>query len=201
MRMDNLLDQGKNLSDMNANDILCRKEAGSSIKSFLILDKSGSMEGTKMKLATFSAAILASFLKQDDLAIVLFDSESHVVKTFTSQIDIDSLVGSLLDLSAEGGTQIGQTFNFLAAECVKCPINQKYLIFLFSDLAVYEPPHELKQILTRLQKYQLEIHIFHSETPEKKIFQCFETFFPVHLHQITSIALIPQIITNAFRAI
>jgi hypothetical protein len=196
--MDHLLDQGKNLSDMNANDILCRKEAGSSIKSFLILDKSGSMEGTKMKLATFSAAILTSFLKQDDLAIVLFDSDSHVVKTFTSQIDIASLVSSLLDLSAEGGTQIGQSFNFIAEECSKCPINQKYLIFLFSDLAVYEPPHELKQILNRLQKYQFDIHIFHSETPEKTIFQCFETFFPVHLHQITSIELIPQILTNAF---
>ena len=111
---------------------------------------------------------------------------------------LNSLVGSLLDLSAEGGTQIGQSLNFLAAECAKCPINQKYLIFLFSDLAVHEPPHELKQILTRLQKYQLDIHVFHSESPEKAIFQCFETFFPVHLHQITSIELIPQILTTAF---
>ncbi len=196
--MDNLLDQGKMLSDMNSNDILCRKEAGSSIKSFLVLDKSGSMEGPKLKLATFSAAILSSFLKWEDLSIVLFDSDSHVVKTFASQIDIAALVSSLLDLSAEGGTQIGQTLTYIAEECAKCPATQKYMLFLFSDLAVYELPQEVKQLLKRLQNYQLDLHVFHTEMPEKSIFQCFETFFPVHLHQITSMELIPQILTNAF---
>ena len=121
-----------------------------------------------------------------------------MVKQFTAKLDTASLVSSLLDLSAEGGTQIGQSLHFIAEECSKCPINQKFVLFLFSDLAVYEPPQEVKQILTQLQKYLLDIHIFHPEIPEKTIFQCFETYFPVHLHQITSMELIPHILTNAF---
>ncbi|UYP47462.1 hypothetical protein NEF87_003747 [Candidatus Lokiarchaeum ossiferum] len=195
---EHLLDQGKNLSTLNQNDILCRKEGGSSVKCFLILDKSGSMEGTKLKLATYSTAVLSSFLKREDFSIVLFDSDAYKFKTFTSHVDLDTIVSSLLDLSAEGGTQIEQTLNYVAQECAKCPANQKFLIFLFSDLAVYEQPAELKTILNQMQKYQIDIHLFHPENPNKLILQCLESILPVYVHHITSLSQIPQILTRAF---
>ncbi|XEO78981.1 hypothetical protein WKT22_04022 [Candidatus Lokiarchaeum ossiferum] len=196
--LENLLDQGKSLDLLNQTDILCRKEGGSSVKCFLILDKSGSMEGTKLKLATFSTAVLSSFLKKDDFSIVLFDSDTYKYKTFSSLTDLDSIVSSLLDLSAGGGTQIEQTLKYVVQECAKCRVNQKFIIFLFSDLAVYEQPIELKPILNQLQRYQVDIHLFHPELPNKSILHCFDSVLPVHLHQITSLDMIPQTLTRAF---
>ena len=195
---EHLLDQGKPLSSLNQNDILCRKEGGSSVKCFLILDKSGSMEGTKLKLATYSTAVLSSFLKREDFSIVLFDSDAYKFKTFTSHIDLDTIVSSLLDLSAEGGTQIEQTLTYVVQECAKSPASQKFIIFLFSDLAVYEQPVELKIILNQMQRYQIDIHLFHPENPNKLIMECLESVLPVYLHQITSLSQIPQILTTAF---
>ncbi|MHA1522298.1 MAG: VWA domain-containing protein [Promethearchaeota archaeon] len=195
-----LLDQGKHLSDLKAQDILCRSEGGSSIKCFLILDKSGSMEGIKMQLATFTAAILTYILPPEDFSVLLFDSDTYLWKKFSQRVDRDCMIGNFLDLTAGGGTRIARTLDTLLEMCGEEMINQKYVTFLFSDLAIYETPSEIRNQLKLLQKYQMEFHLINPETSEIRILKYFQTFLRVKPHFLRSLDLIPQFITEAFKS-
>ncbi len=195
-----LLDQGKHLSDLKAQDILCRNEGGSSIKCFLILDKSGSMEGIKMQLATFAAAVLTYILPPEDFSVILFDSDTYLWKKFDQRVDRDGMIGNFLDLTAGGGTRIARTLDTLLETCGEEMINQKYVTFLFSDLAIYETPSEIRNQLKLLQKYQMEFHLINPETSEIRILNYFQTFLRVKPHFLQSLDLIPQLITEAFKS-
>ncbi|TFH30739.1 MAG: VWA domain-containing protein [Promethearchaeota archaeon] len=195
-----LLDQGKHLSDLQAQDILCRSEGGSSIKTFLILDKSGSMEGIKMQLATFTASILTYLLPPEDFSVLLFDSDTYLWKKFDQRVDREKIISNFLDLTAGGGTRIARTLDTLLETCGEGLISQKYIAFLFSDLAIYETPLEIRNQLKLLQKYQMEFHIINPETSEIRVLNYFQTFLRVKPHFLCSLDLIPQLITEAFKS-
>lgn len=194
-----IVDQGKPLSDITSQDILCLKNSANSLKSFIILDKSGSMQGEKLKLATFTAAILLQFLPREDNAVLLFDSNTRMLKDFDLHSEMADVLGSLLNLMPEGGTRISRTLYLIRDLCDRYRPTQKFAVFLFSDLAVYEKPKDMALILKQLQSYQIQFHILYSDTLDKQYLTLFHSYLDLHTHLVTSIDQIPPILMLAFR--
>src|SRR5690606_20288324 len=91
------------LSDLDA--------SGSSRSIGLVLDVSGSMQGNRIELAkSASARFLQQIRDYEQAELVSFNSAPSLVQSFTK--DRGSLVSSVLDLSADGGTNITDALIF-----------------------------------------------------------------------------------------
>ncbi len=73
----------------------------------LVIDKSGSMSGTKMQLALEAASATVEFLSErDSVGVVAFDSEAHGVVNLTKVEDKQAITDRIRSIQAVGGTNM-----------------------------------------------------------------------------------------------
>lgn len=76
-----------------------------SLAMVLVIDKSGSMNGTPIQLARASAKAAAELLSaQDQIAVVGFDGSPRVILPMTGASDKGTILSAIESLSASGGT-------------------------------------------------------------------------------------------------
>lgn len=97
----------------------------------LVIDKSGSMSGTKMELAKEAAIASAEVLKGNDrFGVIAFDGRAEVITPMTDSSDLSVIISTIARLQAGGGTNIYpglyQAWEALAAEDAKL----KHIILL-----------------------------------------------------------------------
>jgi hypothetical protein len=78
-----------------------RKKAG-----MLILDTSGSMYKEKLAIAAVTVAVLAYSMKYDDYAILLFESDTKLLKPFSREVAIEEMIEAIFALKPSGYTDI-----------------------------------------------------------------------------------------------
>ena len=78
-----------------------RKKVGT-----LMLDTSGSMYGDKLTNAALATAILAHHMRNDDYAVVIFNTRAKTLKKLDEQVNIYTLVDRVLEIEAAGFTNI-----------------------------------------------------------------------------------------------
>lgn len=105
--IDSLLSQGRtNLQNLNPEDFLINETHQGHRAFFWALDKSGSMDSAE-KLGMLAIAVMAGVfaVQRDDFGVVLFDSETYVVKQMDDKrVTTDKVAADLLDVRAGGGT-------------------------------------------------------------------------------------------------
>ncbi|WP_277679982.1 VWA domain-containing protein [Gracilibacillus dipsosauri] len=123
-------DNGKPIENFSL-EKLSDLDASGSLRSIgLVLDVSGSMQGNRIELAkSASARFLQQIRDYEQAELVSFNSAPSLVQSFTK--DRGSLVSSVLDLSADGGTNITDALIF-ELERLKNEDGHKVL-FIFSD--------------------------------------------------------------------
>lgn len=73
----------------------------------LVIDKSGSMSGTKMKLALEAASAAVDFLSdRDSVVVIAFDSEAQTVVNIGKVEDKPSILRAIASIQESGGTEI-----------------------------------------------------------------------------------------------
>lgn len=73
----------------------------------LVIDKSGSMQGTPIELARQAAKAAAELLSLRDLiGVIGFDGAPHLICELRSAADVDAIQGSIDSLQASGGTYL-----------------------------------------------------------------------------------------------
>ncbi|MHA1795985.1 MAG: VWA domain-containing protein [Promethearchaeota archaeon] len=196
--LDNLIEQGKNSKYIQPSDILCQRNRGNTLKVLLILDKSGSMEGNKLTFATYAVAMMTYFLPKEDFDLTFFDSAMYNIKKFSDSYPIDQLVASILDCVAEGGTQIESTLQYLKEQIEERDINNRYLILLFSDLALDDDSTKIRQILKNLKPFHVSMHILNTEPLDRKIYNIFQEYLTVEHHIVPSTDILPSLFVHIF---
>ena len=101
-----------------------------------VLDKSGSMEGTKLNQAKEALKYIAENLGEGDLlTVVVFDSLIKILgKPFMTKKDLPTLLESLERVVADGSTNIGSALRKALYLCSKSPLKVNYIIFLTDGL-------------------------------------------------------------------
>jgi Mg-chelatase subunit ChlD len=73
----------------------------------LVIDKSGSMAGEKMRLAREAASVTVDFLSErDSVGVVAFDDEAHAVVSLVPVENKQAIINQINSIQAVGGTEI-----------------------------------------------------------------------------------------------
>ena len=140
--IDHLLSQGRTSFEIvNTEDFLMVETYQGHRAFFWALDKSGSMDAAE-KLGMLAISVMAGIfgVQKDDFGVVLFDSETHVVKEVTDKnVSVEKVAADLLDVRAGGGTG-GRTSMSLALDNFKMTRAKERIFIMSTDMYLSDLP-------------------------------------------------------------
>ncbi|HEY0251002.1 MAG TPA: vWA domain-containing protein, partial [Kofleriaceae bacterium] len=147
---------GKSLEEMSHEDLLVQDTSSGRAGFGVLIYISGSMSGKDLAICAIAVVMLLGRLRPDELALALFESDTHVVKEFASTRELDEVADELLDLRATGGTRVDAALRFIHTQFVSQPDHERRVFFLLSDFAFFESSAELAVLLDELA--DLDLH-------------------------------------------
>ena len=110
-----------------------------------LVDISGSMTGEKISAMAICTTMIAYGLRNDELAISFFESDTHVLKNLKQKKDIEELADELLSVKARGGTRILSALEW-ARKQFKEAGSRERLNILFTDAEIYDLKDAVEQL-------------------------------------------------------
>jgi hypothetical protein len=158
--IDSLLSQGRtNFNIVETSDFLVTETYQGHRAFYWALDKSGSMDSPR-KLGMLAISVMAGLygVKKDDFGVVLFDSETHVVKEIANRnVAVEKVATDLLDVRASGGTGGRESIGLALRNFEDTRAKEKIFIFstdmylsdqeVCEDLAERMKPLDIKMIV------------------------------------------------------
>lgn len=144
--IENIVMQGKSLNMITAQDLMVMKTEKGRVAICFLLDISGSMSGMKLAACSIAVMILIGTLRADEVAICFFESNTHVVKEFGDEKDLEDVADELLALEARGGTRVASALEWGAAQLQETSTEMK-LCFLLTDCFFHEREGEVQKLL------------------------------------------------------
>ncbi len=195
--LDALIGNGKTLESINDGDLMVY-DAKSGQATFLVLiDISGSMSGQELATCAISVVMLLGKLVSNEIAIALFESDTHVVKTFDHAADLDQVADTLLDLQAEGGTCVDAALHWAIEQFESHSSAENQTLFLLSDFFFFEDESEVANLATHLADLDVRfLGAGHGQVSES-MQHVFTNAMPGGLIKLASFDRLPQILTEA----
>ncbi|MHA1190911.1 MAG: vWA domain-containing protein [Promethearchaeota archaeon] len=144
--IENIIMQGKSLDLITTDDLMVHEIEKGRVSICFLLDISGSMSGMKLAACSIAVMVLIGSLLADEVAICLFESNTHVVKEFGDEKDLEDVADELLDLRATGGTRVQAALKWGADQLEQTNVEMK-LCFLLTDCEFFEKEKEIKKEL------------------------------------------------------
>ena len=156
--IDYLLSIGRSSFEaLNADDFLITETYQGHRAFYWALDKSGSMHSPD-KLGMLAISVMAGLygVQKDDFGVVLFDSETHIVKQIADRsVSVEKVAGDLLDVRASGGTG-ARTAMKLALENFQ-ETRAKEKIFILSTDAYLSDQGECENLAVELKNNDIQL--------------------------------------------
>ncbi len=147
--IENIVMQGKSLDMIMSEDLMVAETEKGRVSICFMLDISGSMGGMKLAACSIAVMVLIGSLRADEVAICFFESNTHVVKKFGDEKNLEDVADELLDLHARGGTRVQAALNWGAKQLEETTTEMK-ICFLLTDCQFFEKEQEIKK---ELQSY------------------------------------------------
>ncbi|MHA2504156.1 MAG: VWA domain-containing protein, partial [Candidatus Kariarchaeaceae archaeon] len=145
--LSSLIMSGKQLNQMTTDELMVTETSKGKTSLGVLIDISGSMSGQNLAMCAVSVVMLLGKLDQKEVAIALFESNTHKIKGFEDETTLDKVADELLDLEARGGTRadsalrwIGNEFNTVTSSDVK-------ILFFLSDYYLSENTEALTKLM------------------------------------------------------
>ncbi len=136
---------------VDARHIIMERKELKRIACVLIIDASLSMTGEKLAMATSSIAVLAQRLRGIEYAVVLFENRANVIKKMDRDVDIEKLIGDLLDLNAMGYTNIEEGLKAGLAQLEKAKTTNRIgIIITDGNYTMGHDPRQFASVFPRL---------------------------------------------------
>ena len=147
--INNILEKGKKIEHINYDDFFVHETAKGQRSLCLELDISGSMTGEKLSAMAICTTMIAYGLRNDELAISFFESDTHVLKNLKEKKDNEELADELLSIKARGGTRIIGALEWARKQFKEAGSREK-LNILFTDAEIYD----LKEAVEKLRIFR-----------------------------------------------
>jgi Mg-chelatase subunit ChlD len=141
--IENIILSGKTVDQIQSHDLIVTDTQKGRIGMCFLLDISGSMSGRKLAACAIAVTMLIAKLKSEEIAIAFFESNTHVMKNFDDQKDIDEIADELLDLKSMGGTKISRALEW-SIEQLNVITPEMKICFLLTDCEFSEKFHQIK---------------------------------------------------------
>ena len=148
--LDSVISQGKQLDQVTENDLFVPIHSKGQAALCVLLDISGSMGGRELANCAISVVMLLGRLAPQEIAIALFESDTHVIKGFQQEREIDEVTDRLLELAATGGTRVDAALKWAGEQFDEVPEAEFRLLFLLSDYEFFESPKDLLEMTNGL---------------------------------------------------
>ena len=102
------------------------------------------MGGRELANCAISVVMLLGQLASQEIAIALFESDTHVIKGFQQERELDEVTDRLLELAATGGTRVDTALKWAYEQFDDVPESEFRLLFLLSDYEFFESPRDLE---------------------------------------------------------
>ncbi len=144
--IENIIMQGKSLNMITTDDLMVYETEKGRVSICFLLDISGSMGGMKLAACSIAVMVLIGSLRAEEVAICFFESNTHIVKEFGDEKDLEDVAEELLDLKATGGTRVQAALKWGADQLEQTNVEMK-LCFLLTDCMFFEKEKEIKKEL------------------------------------------------------
>jgi hypothetical protein len=94
--------------------------------------------------------MLLGRLAPQEIAVCLFESDTHVIKGFHQERELDEVTDRLLELAATGGTRVDAALRWAYEQFEEVPEAEFRLLFLLSDYEFFESPRDLEELARSL---------------------------------------------------
>ncbi len=128
--LDNILNLGKRIDDIETGDFIVRKTVSGRRCVIFLIDISGSMSGAPLASASLATAMLLMAFSRDELAVALFESNTHVLCEINQAIEIDEVVDEILELTARGGTMMQAAISWAEKQFLQSKSEDKMFIMV-----------------------------------------------------------------------
>ncbi|RLG47115.1 MAG: hypothetical protein DRO06_03330 [Thermoproteota archaeon] len=132
--IERLLESGKRPSELSYEDVVAIKRGRKVESAVLILDTSGSMSGKKIATAAVLTAVTANLLSGGEVAVIAFNTEPVVLKGADEEVNVEELVGEILDLSPVGYTNLRAALEMAASEAGRMKSRRRVFILVTDGL-------------------------------------------------------------------
>lgn len=139
-----IIASGRSLDQITEDDLYAGDTARGRAALCVLIDISGSMSGKELAVCAIAVVMLLGRLLPQEVALALFESDSHVVKQFADDTDLDEVADEVLDLYARGGTRVEAALSWAADEFASVPEADTRVLFLLSDFCFFEGEQALK---------------------------------------------------------
>ncbi len=141
--VDNLAMSGKTPKQILSEDFIVHQTQKGRVSAVILIDISGSMNAVeRLSYCTLLATMLVLHLREQEVAIALFESNTHVMVEFGKPgVDIDQIVDELLDIHSYGGTVINRALQWAYKQMQAIEGKNTYFI-VASDFCLYYSAYE-----------------------------------------------------------
>lgn len=136
---------GKSLSEVTADDLYASETSRGQAALAVLIDISGSMGPSELTMCAIAVVMLLGRLLPEELALAVFESDTHVLKEFDDPADLDAVADQVLELSARGGTRVDAALRWAHDAFAAAPEADVRVLFLLSDFAFAEPEPLLQE--------------------------------------------------------
>ena len=144
--LDAIIGAGKGLDHVGEEDLWVQDTSKGRAAFGVLIDISGSMSGRELSICAISVVMLLGRLKPEEIALAVFESDTHVIKGFAAARDLDEVADDVLDLRATGGTRVDAALGWLRDEFAAAPEHEHRLMFMLSDFCFFESLDELRPL-------------------------------------------------------
>ena len=141
--LDIIISSGKNLNAVTDEDLYVYDTSKGRAALGILIDISGSMSGDELAICSIAVVMLLGKLRSEEIAIALFESDTHIMKSFKNLTDLDSVIDKLLDLKAMGGTRVDAALKWIYEEFETVTDTEYRILFLLSDFCFFEKHEEV----------------------------------------------------------
>ncbi len=137
---------GKSPEMITLDDLMVWDTSRGRVAACFLLDISGSMGSQKLAMCAISVVMMVGKLKPEEIAVAFFESNTHKIKEFDEQVELDEVADELLGLTARGGTVLEGALRWGADQLEGCTEAEEKLMMVFTDACVEQFSHFEKQL-------------------------------------------------------
>ncbi len=192
-----LASSGKTVDQMSHDDLLVQDTSSGRAGFGVLIDISGSMSGKDLAVCAIAVVMLMGRLQPEELALAVFESNTHVVKTFASSRELDDVATDLLDLRATGGTCVDAALKFVRDEFASQAEQERRVLFLLSDFCFFEDESVLRPVLDSLSALGVHfVGVGHGHV-DREVAALFGDRLGGQVTKVPSLARLPELLLQA----
>ncbi|MBN9120566.1 MAG: VWA domain-containing protein [Planctomycetes bacterium] len=197
--LDSIISQGKQLDHITEEDLFVPVQSKGQAAMLVLLDISGSMGGRELANCAISVVMLLGRMAPEEIAIALFESDTHVIKGFVQERDLDEVTDRLLELAATGGTRVDAALRWAYEQFDEVPEAEFRVLFLLSDFEFFESPRDLEALTLSLAAQNVRFLGAAHGRYSKKTADHFQTTLGGQIVNLRNLDAVPGLLMDAIR--